>query len=160
MVKDGAVWGCAGHTENKQPGTIDMNWFAHCNLKDEAFKTNQMMNLQTGFEWSRRAFALVACAVDCLSAWVETNCSKLLDVEDLHTENQRGGLWKTMGDWNLAKRVQEGNNCCWKSQDGDILSMICWYLPMEEIASRKLPTVGWWTVRSWVLHVQIHMKMA
>ena len=34
------------------------------------------------------------------------------------------------------------------------------YFLTEPIARRKLPTVGWWSVRSWVLNVHIHVKLA
>ena len=48
----------------------------------------------------------------------------------------------------LAAEGKEWNDSC---------SLV---LPMEAIAGRKLPTISWWSVRAWVLYVQIHVKMA
>ena len=44
-------------------------------------------------------------------------------------------------------------NYCWKNWGHP---GICQSLHMKVIAGRKLPTVSWWSAKSWVVYVQIH----
>ena len=48
-------------------------------------------------------------------------------------------------------------HCCSAAAAARLLTCgIWWSLHMKVIAGRKLRTISWWSVRSWVLYIQIH----
>ena len=74
---------------------------------------------------------------------------------------EQAGKHKRIRLMKLARAARKGNSC-WKYQ---CHLEICLSFPIEAIVAikfvgRKLPTVSWWSVRSWALYVQIHANLA